>query len=267
MRGIVVIYLFVFSLEVSAQCTIENTAFSDGESLTYDLYYNWKFIWVRAGLAYFNTTKITYKGESAYKTSLVTKGTNRLDDFFVLRDTLLAYYSTDILPYYFRKGAREGKRYTVDEVFFHYDKINPFLKQHYIDRNSEHYWKEKSIGGQCVYDMIGYLQYARNFDPSDWQKGHTIPFLMADGDDIKQCKLLYRGKGKYKMDNTGEKFQCLVLSFLEKEDKKYKEIVRFYVTDDNNHIPVRLDLYLNFGSAKAFLKSYKGVRNPITSRK
>jgi hypothetical protein len=44
------------------------------------------------------------------------------------------------------------------------------------------------------------------------------------------------------------------LSYIEKEEKKDKEIVRFYVTDDNKHVPVRLDMFLRFGSAKAFLK-------------
>ena len=38
-----------------------------------------------------------------------------------------------------------------------------------------------------------------------------------------------------------------------------------YITDDKNHLPVRLDLYLNFGSAKAFLSSVRGNRHPLTS--
>lgn len=32
-----------------AQCGIENTAFKSGEMLEYDLYFNWKFIWVKVG--------------------------------------------------------------------------------------------------------------------------------------------------------------------------------------------------------------------------
>ncbi len=259
--------MFVCSLS-SAQCTIDNVSFTDYESLTYDLYYNWKFIWVKAGLAYFDTSKISYKGVPAYKTYLVTKGNNRLDDYFVLRDTLLAYYGMDVQPLYFRKGAREGKRYTVDEVFFSYVDGESKVRQHYMDRHGKHHWYNRDGGGQCIYDMIGYLQRARNFDAKGWKKGKTIPFLMADGDDIKRCQLRYRGKETYKMDNTGETFRCLVLSFMEFEDegKKYKEIVRFYVTDDKNHIPVRLDLFLRFGSAKAFLRYYSGVRNPLTAR-
>jgi hypothetical protein len=52
---------------------------------------------------------------------------------------------------------------------------------------------------------------------------------------------------------------------LELDDGKFKEIVRFFVTDDRNHIPIRLDMFLRFGSAKAFLVNMKGIRNPIDS--
>ena len=51
---------------------------------------------------------------------------------------------------------------------------------------------------------------------------------------------------------------------MEMDNGKYKELVRFYVTDDENHIPIRLDMFLRFGSAKAFLTNIKGNRNPIT---
>jgi hypothetical protein len=68
------------------------------------------------------------------------------------------------------------------------------------------------------------------------------------------------------MDETKEKFRCLVFSFYERENGKNHELIRFYVTDDQNHIPVRLDMFLSFGSAKAYLRSYKGVRSAMTSK-
>ena len=46
---------------------------------------------------------------------------------------------------------------------------------------------------------------------------------------------------------------------------KEKEVITFFVTDDLNHLPVRLDLFLNFGSAKAFLNNVTGNRHPLTS--
>ena len=67
------------------------------------------------------------------------------------------------------------------------------------------------------------------------------------------------------MEGRDEKYRCLVFSFIEREKGKNHELIRFYITDDQNHIPVRLDMFLSFGSAKAFLKGYKGVRSPMMS--
>ena len=89
---------------------------------------------------------------------------------------------------------------------------------------------------------------------------------ISNASKLSHSWLTYRGKENFKIDGTKEKFRCLVFSFWENENGKSRELIRFYVTDDQNHIPMRLDMYLNFGSAKAFLKSYKGVRSPMTSK-
>ena len=127
--GIALLLLLV-STTVSAQCTFRNTAFKSGEFLTYNLYYNWKFVWVKAGNASMSIVQTTRHGKPAYRGSLVTRGNKRVDDIFVLRDTLLCYSGTDLAPMYFRKGAHEGKRYTVDEVFYSYSGGRCHLKQH-----------------------------------------------------------------------------------------------------------------------------------------
>ena len=66
-------------LTVSAQCGIENTAFKAGEELNYDLYFNWKFIWVKVGNASLSTSATRYKGQQAYRSSLITRGNGKLD--------------------------------------------------------------------------------------------------------------------------------------------------------------------------------------------
>ena len=60
--------LIVFSMllgivpaEAQSMCGIENRAFQGGERLTYDLYFNWKFVWVKVGKATMNTDKTTYQ--------------------------------------------------------------------------------------------------------------------------------------------------------------------------------------------------------------
>jgi hypothetical protein len=111
--------------------------------------------------------------------------------------------------------------------------------------------------------MLNIFLRARSFNPEGWTKGHVVKIPIADGNSIDPAQLRYRGKSTIKADN-GKKYRCLELSYMELEKGKYKEIVRFYVTDDSNHIPVRLDMFLRFGAAKAFLTSMKGNKNPVT---
>lgn len=255
----------VFSAQVSAQCTFRNTAFKSGEYLTYNLYYNWKFVWVKAGTASMSVIQSTYQGKPAYRGSLTTRGNKKVDDFFVLRDTLLCYSGTDMAPLYFRKGAREGKRYTVDEVFYSYSNGKCHTRNHYKNADGEHRWKNMNFD-ECVFDMMNIFLRARSFDPANWKNGYTVKFPIVDGDGRTPAQLKFAGKEVIKADN-GVKYSCLRLAYMEydEDDKKYRKIVDFYVTDDDNHIPVRLDMFLKFGSAKAFLVGLKGNRNPINS--
>ena len=255
----VAMLLLLANTSVSAQCTFRNTAFKSGEFLTYNLYYNWKFVWVKAGNASMSIVQSTRNGKPAYRGSLVTRGNHKVDDFFVLRDTLLCYSGTDMAPIYFRKGAREGKRYTVDEVFYSYSGGKCHLRQHRLQSDGKHAWKKASYD-DCVFDMMNIFLRARSFDPANWKKGYVVNFPIAR----TPARIKFAGKVTVKADN-GVKYRCLRLAYEELEDSKYKKIVDFYVTDDDNHVPVRLDMFLKFGSAKAFLLGMKGVKNPVTS--
>lgn len=255
--------LFGVAVNGYGQCAYHNDAFKSGEFLTYNLYYNWQFVWVKAGNASMYTVQSSYHGKPAYRASLTTRGNNNVDKMFVLRDTLLCYSSVDMEPLYFRKGAREGKRYTVDEVWYSYDGGKVSLRQHRLQNSGNHLWGSHDFT-YCVYDMLNIFLRARSFNPTGWKSGHDIDFPIADGNGVTPAKLRYEGKTNVKADN-GVKYRCLRLSYLEKEDGKYKRIVDFYVSDDQNHVPIRLDMFLRFGSAKAFLVGMKGTKNPVSS--
>ena len=112
--------------------------------------------------------------------------------------------------------------------------------------------------------LLSILMQARSFDVDDYTVGQKIIFPMATGTKIEDQTLIYRGKKVFKAEG-GVKYRCLVFSLVEYKKGKEKEVITFYITDDKNHLPVRLDLYLSFGSAKAFLKEIKGNRHPLTS--
>ena len=73
-RTILLTLLLVFSYlsplhHCFAQCGIEITAFKSGEELSYDLYYNWKFIWMKVGTAQMDTKMTKFEGKDAWQTS------------------------------------------------------------------------------------------------------------------------------------------------------------------------------------------------------
>ncbi len=262
-KYILLIMLTISAIAVKSQCTFRNTAFSSGEYLTYNLYYNWKFVWVKAGTASMYTVSSVRDGKKAYRCSLTTRGNERADKMYLMRDTLLCYVGQDMSPIYYRKGAKEAKRYTVDEVFYSYPGGKCQVKQHRQHSSGSHSWETHTYN-DCVFDMLSIFLRARSFDPTSWTNGYIVNFPMVDGDSRDKARLQYKGKITIKADN-GKKYRCLELSFQEFEKGKFREIVRFFVTDDSNHIPIRLDLNLKFGAAKAFLVSMKGNRSPLAS--
>ena len=114
--------------------------------------------------------------------------------------------------------------------------------------------------------MMSIFLRARNFDVSKMKKNDVIPMPVSDASRLNNSWLEFRGRENYKMNDTKEKFRCLVFSFYDRENNKSKELIRFWITDDQNHIPVRLDMFLSFGRAKAYLRSYKGIRSPMTAK-
>ena len=262
-KSLLIALLFFSAASTQAQCTFHNDAFKSGEFLTYNLYYNWQFVWVKAGTASMSIVQSVYGGKQTYRGSLITRGSDRVDNFFVLRDTLLCYSTLDMAPLYFRKGAREGKRYTVDEVFYSYPGGKCQIRQHRLNHEEKHFW-EKNTFNECVYDMMNIFLRARSFNPEGWKSGYDINFIIADGNDTLSAILRYQGKSNIKADN-GKKYRCLELSYIETKDGKEKEIARFFVTDDTNHVPIRIDMNLKFGTAKAFLIGMKGLRSSINA--
>lgn len=248
----------------SAQCATENTAFNVGEELNYNLFFNWKFIWLNAGTATMNIVQTNWEGKPALKGHLITRTSDRLDRFFMMRDTIRCIVTEDMTPLYYKKGANEGGRYYVDEVWYSYQDGSTHLRQRFQDRDGVA--TEKTYDSpKCIFDMMSMLLRARSFRVEDMRKGEKMHFPMADGHKVEDITLIYRGRKNFKMKSTGITYRCLVFSLVEYPGGKEKEVITFYVSDDENHIPVRLDLFLRFGTAKAFLNTSKGLRHECTS--
>ena len=70
-KRIIVLFFVVFSVSTKSfsQCTAENSAFSAGEELNYDLFFNWKFVWVSAGSATMSIKPANFEGKALASTA------------------------------------------------------------------------------------------------------------------------------------------------------------------------------------------------------
>ncbi len=259
------VFYSLLPVSAHAQCSAENSAFKSGETLIYDLYFNWKFVWIPAGQATMATRQTIYEGEPAYRTRLITRTSETIDRIFVMRDTLTAVTGLDLTPRFYSKHAHEGNDYHTDDVRYTYS--NGEVTAHMDRLNRRGVRRDTTYTSKyCIYDMVSMMLRARSFDATDYKVGHRLPFIMADGGRCEWKDIIYRGKEKIKMEKTGITYRCLVFSFVEKNrEGEEEEIVRFFITDDKNHLPVRLDMYLNFGIAKAFLNMATNIRHPQTA--
>lgn len=264
MKRLKIILLSLFalvSIGASAQ-GMTNTAFKSGERLTYNLYFNWKFVWIKAGSASYSTVLTRYKGKNAFRSALTANTNARADKFYVIRDKLMTYTTTNLIPLYYMKNTHEGKRRNLDEV--HYSMRGQYYAMRLHRRKTDGSNKYKNVTMKNAYDMLSIFMRARSWNPAHWSKGKKIAFHIVDGKNASPAYIQYLGKSNVSGDN-GRKYRCLKLSYFENEGKGYKRIATFYVTDDRNHIPVLIDLALKFGSAKAKVVSIRGNRYPINA--
>ena len=211
-------------MPVQAQCVAKNEAFQSGEHVMYDLYFNWKFIWKKVGLASLTTNATTYRFQPAYRFNLLSVGSKKTDFFFKMRDTLTCYVSDKLEPLYFRKAAEEGKRYTVDEAWFSYDDGIATVKQRRTWHNPVREPQEMEYSdSRCIFDMLSILAQARSYNPKDYKIGEKILFPMATGRRVEEQTLIYRGKEDIEANNDTI-YRCLVFSFVEYKKGKEKEV-------------------------------------------
>lgn len=252
--------LLLFTLPSFSQ-GVANTAFQSGEILTYNLYFNWKFVWIKAGNASLSTIMTRYKGQNAYKSSLTAKTNERADKFYTIRDNITVYCSGNLVPMYYCKNAHEGDRRSVDEAWYDFKGNTCNLRVNRRKNGGSN--RAKNITTSNSFDMLSIFLRARSWDTSGWKNGHKVAFHLVEGKGISPAYIRYEGKTTVSGDN-GKKYNCLKLSYYENgKGKGYKRIATFYVTNDANHIPVLIDLNLKFGSAKAKISNIRGNRYPL----
>lgn len=263
-------FMVLATLQMQAQCKVNNSFFQEGETLTYDLYFKWGLVNTKAGTSTLITTTDNYNGKNVYKMSLTAKSTGMANKVFSINDTLSTYMTKDLSPVAFRKNAKEGKDHTIENMTFTYNSSGGVSVHTKRVKNGEQRFDEVINYNSCVYDMVSVVFYARTLNFSNMKKGDETRVDFISGKRKTYMIIEYDGVENVKA-NDNKTYSCikLVLSIMNANENAFEdkeEAMKVYITNDDNRMPVRLDSKLNVGSTRAMLKGYKGNKHPVKTK-
>ena len=229
------------------------------ERLDYTLYFNWKFVWIKAGTASLTTRPITYKGQEAVEATLLASSSGTADNLYYLRDTLTTTVSRKGEPLFFEKHCIEGKDVVWERAWYSRTQQGQYkvdLRKDYVDG---HVREDQWTGSQQPYDLVSIMLHARSLDLDDLNVGQRLTFPIVDSKKVLSQTLVYLGRQQIKAEGGGL-VECHAFSLKgtilsnkgAKEEEK--EVLRFYLSTAAQHVPVQIDINFRFGSAKAKLR-------------
>jgi len=237
-------------------CGIKNTAFQDGEMVTFKVFYNAIGAYIGAGEATFTTTVERFNGKPVYHHVGEGKTYSFFDNFFKVRDRYESYVDTaTLLPMKFIRNVDEGGHKIYNNVSF----------------NQENNTAVSTNGAfnitDCMQDVVSSVYYARNIDFTKYKPGDKIPFDMFLDDEIYHLYIRYLGKETVK--TRYGKFNAIKIKPLLIKGTIFEggEKMNVWISDDPNRIILRVDSPIAVGSIKVDMISYKNLRYPLSSFK
>lgn len=235
-------------------CNTENKCIQSGEKLNFKVFYNLSALWVGAGEANFTTKLESLNGKPVFH--IVGDGVTykSYDWIFRVRDRYETFLDTEtLLPQKFIRNVDEGGYKFTNNVIF--------------DQNRKKAYSNKKTFDvpQCVQDVLSTIYYARNIDYNKYAPGTKIPFSMFLDDQVYHLYIRYVGKQKIKTKYGT--FNAIKLAPLLIKGTIFKggEAMVVWVSDDNNHIPLRIDSPILVGTVKVDMMGYSNLKYPLTS--
>ncbi len=248
--------LLLSSISLSAGddfCGIRNTAFQAGEITTFKVYYTLG-VYIAAGEATFAVNLEKLNNKPVYHITGEGKTYGFYDNFFKVRDKYETYMDTaNLQPMKFIRNVYEGGYKKYENVTFN--------QQTNTAVTSDGVFKVPN----CVQDVVGAIYYARNIDFNKYKEGDKIPFSMFLDNETYNLYIRYLGKETVKTKYG--KFRAIKFKPLLIKGTIFEggEKMTVWVSDDANHLPLRVESPISVGSIKVDMMNYHNLRYPLSS--
>jgi hypothetical protein len=248
--------LFSFPLHAGDDdpCSIRNWTFLPGESITYKVYYSLAGAYFGAGDAVFSVNRDELDHRPVYHILGTGKTNSLLDNGFRVRDKYETYIDTGTLqPYKFIRDVNEGSYKIYEHISFNKAAGTAITSGGVFNVPS------------CIHDVLSAIFYARNIDFSKYQPDDKIPFSIFLDNKVYDLYIRYLGKETIK--TRYGKFRAIKFKPLLIEGTIFSggEKMVVWVSDDANHMPLRVESPIIVGKISADMMTYHNPRYPLTA--
>ncbi|HLO82497.1 MAG TPA: DUF3108 domain-containing protein [Chitinophagaceae bacterium] len=236
-------------------CGTNNKVFLNGERITFKVFYSVIGIFIEAGTAQFSLNKEVLDNKTYFHAVGDGFSNPRYDWIFKVRDRYESYLDTNTLrPYKFIRNVNEGGYKKFENVTFNDQTRTATSKNGTFEVPP------------CVQDVISAVYYARNIDYNKYKQNDKIPFSLFIDDKVNNLFIRYVGKEEIKTKYG--KFRAIILKPLLIKGDVFEggEKMTLWVSDDQNHIPLRIESPISVGSVKVDMMGFANLRYPMTSR-
>lgn len=226
--------------------------FKTGEELTYVIRYGF-FQGGEASLKVVNTRQ-DFHGNPAIHFLALGKTSGTLDIFYKVRNQYESYINpSSFLPYAYIENIKENKYTRSGTTQFDYDKKLASNKNgHYIIKD----WTR---------DIVSAYYFARSIDVSNLKVGDkfTLSYFLEDA--TYPLEIQYLGREKVRSP-TGT-YWCQKYSPSIEPGRIFRKNSKIYlwITDDENHIPIKAKADILVGSIILELKEFRNLNKPLLS--
>lgn len=235
-------------------CGIRNTAFQAGEQVTFHVFYSVIGTYIHAGTAIFTTTLENFNNRPVYHVVGDGKTKSSYDWIYQVRDKYETYFDTATLqPLKFIRNVNEGGYKKYETITFNRT-ANTAVSNAGVFKVPD-----------CIQDVLSAMYYSRNIDFSKYRVDDKIPFKMFLDNEVFDMYIRYLGKetiktqyGKFK----AIKFKPLLLkgTIFEGGEK-----MTVWVSDDPNHVVLRVESPIVVGKVKIDMMAYRNLRYPLSA--
>lgn len=251
--------LSAFSVKTQQQngddfCGIKNTAFKAEESVTMKVFYSTMGMYIGAGEATFTTTLERFNGKTAYHCVGEGKTYSFFDNFFKVRDRYETYIDTATMqPIKFIRNVDEGGYKIYNNVTFNHS-AGTAVSTNGVFKTPN-----------CIQDVMSAMYYARNINFDKYKPNDKIPFDMFLDDEVYHLYIRYLGKETVKTKYG--KFKAIKFKPLLIKGTMFQggEKMTAWISDDPNHLILRVESPITVGTVKVDMYGYKNLRYPLTS--